>query len=99
MALVQQRTFARAAEMVGGTFHLASRLHVQPTDIEAWIAGEEPPLSAFLAAADIVFNEVMEALRRAAASTSVPTPARTEEAPEDEQFRTTESSAFGRPPG
>ena len=99
MALVHQKTFARAAGIMGGTCELASRLHVQPTDVEAWIAGEEPPPSAFLAAADIVFNEVMETLHRAAADTSAPTPATTEQAPEDQQVRAIESSACGRPPG
>ena len=62
MALVHQKTFARAAGIVGGTCQLASRQHVQPAEVEAWLRGEEPPLAAFLAAADMVCDSAIEML-------------------------------------
>jgi hypothetical protein len=49
------RTLALAAKTLGGTQALATRLNVEHTALERWMAGEElPPYEVFLKALDIV---------------------------------------------
>lgn len=52
------RTFARAAELLGSCDALARRLGVAPRKVDRWIGGlEDPPVSMFLAAVDIIESE------------------------------------------
>lgn len=52
---VFSRTLQRAADVLGGSTHLADHLHVDRAELERWIAGHgEPPLDVFLRAVDVV---------------------------------------------
>jgi len=62
--MVHQKVFSRAAQLAGGRSELASRLGVRPEDIDAWIAGEVPPIDSLAAASEIVCDHVVATLDR-----------------------------------
>jgi hypothetical protein len=52
---VRVQTLARAVLIAGSVDILALRLGVEPSTLDAWLRGEEPPpVQAFLQAVDIV---------------------------------------------
>jgi hypothetical protein len=51
---VYLRTLTRAAEILGGEEKLRDYLHVPMHRLEAWLAGERPPMDVFLRAVDLV---------------------------------------------
>ena len=55
---VYSKTFAKAAELLGGEKALARELRVPAADLNKWIAGSaKPPLSIFLRVIDLVLDE------------------------------------------
>ena len=51
---VYTRTLHRALDTLGSVEELAAALGVSVVEVEAWLAGLEPPPGAFLRAIDIV---------------------------------------------
>ena len=51
---VYTRTLQRALDTLGGVEQLAAALGVSVVEVQAWLAGLEPPPGAFLRAIDIV---------------------------------------------
>ena len=51
---VHTRTLRRALDTLGSVEQLAAALSVSVLEVEAWLAGLEPPPGAFLRAIDIV---------------------------------------------
>ena len=61
---VYARTLARAAVLSGGSAALAKKLKVTPELVDAWITGlDGPPPAIFLAAVDLLMDDMLAALR------------------------------------
>jgi hypothetical protein len=58
------RTLRRAADLAGGEAGLARRLGVSDKEVHLWVRGLiDPPADVFLAAAEIVTQDELTALR------------------------------------
>ena len=65
---VYQRTLVRAAEILGGKEKLRAYLRVPARRLEAWLAGERPPVDIFLRAVDVVNPRGASSLLRRSSS-------------------------------
>lgn len=61
---LQPKTFAYAAELLGGEDRLAARLEVTRAELERWLSGEdEPPLAVSLKVIDVIHDVALARFR------------------------------------